>query len=226
MTVKPHILYLHGLGSGPRSQKGVLVRDYFSGQGHVVSLPSVTIPSLERLSPSAAIEEVQREIEARDSQNLVLIGSSFGAFIALHALNGMPQHKRAHVSKLILLAPALDPWDPQSQLLSPERERAWREKGSAPIYDIERGVEVPVHYRFVEELRAFDSKSVSVPVSTLIVHGSDDEVVSVNQSKEFAERHPAVVLEIVQDNHQLLKNPDKMLESIERFILSDSTDSR
>ena len=226
MSQKPQILYLHGLGSGPRSQKGVLVHDYFSALGCSVALPSISVPSLEALSPRKAVEAVQEEVSSRALNPLILVGSSFGGFIALHALNELAEHKRAHVAKLVLLAPALDPWDPGSQLLSPERERLWRDHGSAPILDIERGIEVPVHYGFVEELRGFDSWRVELPVPTLIIHGRDDEVVSVGQSQRFAVGRPWVTLEVVHDTHQLLKNPQKLLESVNRFVFFDSTSSR
>jgi pimeloyl-ACP methyl ester carboxylesterase len=110
--------------------------------------------------------------------------------------------------------------------LTPERERLWRERGSAPVLNLESGVEVPVHYRFVEELRTFDSHLVAPTIPTLLIHGIDDEVVPVAQSREFAERHPGVALVVMPDGHQLLGNPQKMLSEIERFILSGSTDSR
>jgi alpha-beta hydrolase superfamily lysophospholipase len=223
MTLKPHIIYLHGLGSGPRSQKGVLVRDHFSALGCSVSLPSITVPNLERLSPLDAIKLVQSEIAARGASPLVVMGSSFGAFVAVHAVNGMGAGERGHLRRMVLLAPVFNPWDASSGLLTPERERVWRERGVAPVLDLESGQEVPVHYRFVEELRAFDSTSLVMPVPTLIIHGTRDEVVPVSQSKEFAAGRPDVALELVDDSHQLLKAPEKMLESIERFILSDST---
>jgi pimeloyl-ACP methyl ester carboxylesterase len=102
----------------------------------------------------------------------------------------------------------------------------WRERGSAPVLDLESGIEVPVHYRFVEELREFDSRAVRLDIPTLIVHGTDDEVVPSAQSRDFAESHPSVSLVLVQDTHQLLNEAPKILSVIERFILSGSTDSR
>jgi pimeloyl-ACP methyl ester carboxylesterase len=225
MSHKPHILYLHGLGSGPASQKGVLVREHFSPRGYTVSLPSVTVPNLEALSPRAAVDRVKELVAQHRDEGLILMGSSFGAFLALHAYHESSYDVRAHIQALVLLAPALNPWDSASGLLTPERERLWRERGSAPVVNLETGVEVPVHYRFVEELRLFDTKAVRLELPTLIVHGLNDEVVPVAQSKEFAALHPGVVLEVVPDSHQLLGEPSKMLNLIERFILSGSTSS-
>lgn len=224
MPLSPHIMYLHGLGSGPQSHKGVLVRDHFKALGCSVSLPSITVPNLEQLSPLEAIELVRDEVVARAGGPLVLVGSSFGAFVAIHAVSGMKPSRRGHLRRLVLLAPVFNPWDATSGLLTPERERAWREKGVAPVLDLESGKEVPVHYRFVEELRGLDSRLIELPVPTLIIHGIQDEVVPVSQSQSFAEGRPEVTLELVDDAHQLLKDPPKMLESIERFILSDGTD--
>jgi len=223
MSHKPHIIYLHGLGSGPASQKGVLVRDHFSPRGYTVSLPSVTVPSLEELSPRSAVNYVKELVLQARPGELILMGSSFGAFLALHAYHELSRDERAHIEKLVLLAPALNPWDPASGLLTPERERAWREAGSAPVLNIETGVLVPVHYRLVEELRAFDSQAVALEVPTLIVHGTRDEVVPVAQSRDFAATRPGVTLVLVDDTHQLIGDPQKMLSLIERFILSDST---
>jgi pimeloyl-ACP methyl ester carboxylesterase len=63
-------------------------------------------------------------------------------------------------------------------------------------------------------------------VPTLLVHGVNDEVVPVAQSREFVAAHPGTVLELLDDTHQLLGDPPKMLNIIERFILSGGTDSR
>lgn len=226
MSTQPHIIYLHGLGSGPHSRKGVLVHEHFSARGYDISLPSISVPSLAELSPRAAVDQVKDIIRAKSHTALTLMGSSFGAFIGLHAYHELPSDERAHIRRLVLLAPALDPWDSRSGLLNPERERLWRERGSAPVRNLESGAEVPVHYRFVEELRTFDSRQVTLTVPTLVIHGIDDEVVPCGQSQDFAATRSEVRLILVQDSHQLLREPSKMLRAIERFIISDSPESR
>jgi pimeloyl-ACP methyl ester carboxylesterase len=204
----------------------MLVQEHFSARGYDVSLPSISVPSLAELSPRAAVDRVKELIRATSHTELTLMGSSFGAFVGLHAYHELPADERAHIRHLVLLAPALDPWDPRSGLLTTERERLWRERGSAPVLNLESGTEVPVHYRFVEELRAFDLSGVTLAVPTLLIHGIDDEVVPCGQSQDFAASRPGVSLILVQDSHQLLGEPLKMLNAIERFIISDSPESR
>jgi pimeloyl-ACP methyl ester carboxylesterase len=219
MSLKPHILFLHGFGSGPGSQKGVLIRDHFSARGYTVALPSISVPSLEELSPKAAVRFVMDELRRLGDREVVLGGSSFGAFVALHAYAGLSRAERAHVTSLVLLAPLFDPWDAQGGLLTPERDAAWKKHGAMPVMDLERGVEVGVHYRFVEELRSFESSSVCVDVPTLVIHGRYDEVVPVSQSEAFAARLSGVRLELCDDGHQLLKDPEDLVRRIEGFLL-------
>jgi hypothetical protein len=226
MTVLGKILYLHGLGSGPRSRKAELIREHFTRRGFEVSLPSITLPSLSELSPRAAVLFVRDEVIARLDSSPVIIGSSFGAFVAMHALAGLSEDQRSRIGKLVLIAPVFDPWDEHGELLNAERQRLWEVRGALPILDLERGVEVPVHYRFVEELRTISSGSISYRVPTLIVHGRRDEVVPCAQSEEFARTRPWVRLELFDDDHLLLADPEALLKVVEGFILSKSSKSR
>lgn len=222
----PHILFLHGFGSGPGSQKGVLIRDYFSARGSTVSLPSISVPSLAELSPKASVRSVMEELRRLRGQEVVLGGSSFGAFVALHAYARLDSSDRAHVKALVLLAPLIDPWDSKGGLLTPERDAAWKAHGAMPVMDLEKGVEVGVHYRFVEELRSFDSFAVGVDIPTLVIHGRNDDVVPAAQSEAFAGRSPAVTLEMFDDGHQLLQDPERLVLRIEQFLLLQSAQSR
>lgn len=226
MTGVRKILYLHGLGAGPGSRKAQLIGKHFTTLGYEVALPSISLPSLEKLSPKTAVSFVSEVIKVHREGEFVLIGSSFGAFIASHALRLLSAEERGRVSKCVLIAPLFDPWDTRGGLLTPDRERVWREKGEFPIMDLGKGAEVPVHYRFVEELRELCASSISYAVSTLLVHGARDEVVPVSQSHQFASSRPWVKLHIFEDDHQLLGDPAALLKVMEGFILSESSNAR
>jgi pimeloyl-ACP methyl ester carboxylesterase len=221
MTNTQKLLYLHGLGSGSRSAKSELIQRHFSVRGFEVALPSVSLPSLEKLSPELVISTIEREIRASLNQNLVVVGSSFGGFVASHALSRLAPEEQARVRQVVLIAPLFDPWDPKDALLTPERDVEWREKGEYPLADLEKGVNVPVHYKFVEELRRFKATDISFHIPTLVVHGRQDEIVPVQQSEEFARLRPWVHLKILEDGHQLLKDPAGLAALIEAFLRGD-----
>jgi hypothetical protein len=149
----------------------------------------------------------------------VVIASSFGAFLALHALALREQSgARVEIEALVLLAPVVDPWHHGSMLLSEQVEQQWRAQGSLPIVDLERQCTVPVHYQFVEELQALGACRAPLKVPTLIVHGRSDPVVSVEQSRLFAVSQSRVTLVTVEGDHSLLENPNDLVGLIEDFI--------
>lgn len=219
----PQIVYLHGLGSSPDSAKARLVGDHYRSQGYQVHIPSLALPSLEKLSAREVVSYVRALIErVASTHELFVVGSSFGGFVATHAYASASQGGRSAVRGLVLMAPVFYPWHRTQGLLTPEVDRQWRERGSYPITESATGKNVSVHYEFVEELRLYDSDSVSLAVPTLIMHGTNDATVSHQQSVEFAARQPTVELMLSPDDHQLLAEPATLIERIDRFIKRNS----
>jgi predicted esterase YcpF (UPF0227 family) len=126
MTTIKSILYAHGLGGSPESAKAQVIRSYFEPRGIAVESPSLALPSLERLSPLAVRDYMSERIRALSGDRVAIVASSFGAYVALHAL-AYAAEVRPHC--LVLLAPVIDPWDSRSALLSSEVEATWKEQG-------------------------------------------------------------------------------------------------
>ncbi len=225
MPKPSHILYLHGLGGSPRSSKGVLIRERFLRHGLGSTLPDLNIPSLARLSPTAIVAHVQKTISSLRDHQIALVGSSFGAFVGLHALAGLSSEERSSVVAAAFLAPVFEPRDPRSALLRPESEAVWRREGTLPLLDLSSDQMVPVHYRFVEELAGFDSGAVDLDLPMLVVHGIRDTIVSVDQSRRFAEQNRSVRLETLDDDHRLLGDSERLLALVEDFLLQSAPEN-
>ena len=67
-------------------------------------------------------------------------------------------------------------------------------------------------------------RPVSVP--TLILHGKHDRVVPYSQSLSFAECRPEVKLKLIDDEHQLLGDPEVFLRVLSEFVLSRAKEVR
>ena len=224
MAELPQIIYLHGLGSSPDSTKARLVGDHYRARGYHVHIPSLALPSLERLSVREVVSHVQSLIERVSiAHDLIVVGSSFGGFAATHAYAAASKNGKNAVRGLVLMAPVFYPWHSTQGLLTPQVEREWSERGSYPITESASGRSVLVHYEFVKELRLYDSNMVRLSVPTLIVHGTTDTTVSHQQSVEFAARQPHVELVLVEDDHQLLADPAGLIRRIDGFIQRSST---
>lgn len=220
----PDIIYLHGLGSSPSSNKARLVLEHLRSLGHGMEAPHLNVPSLEKLSAHEAIKKAAAVIKERaQDSNLVLIGSSFGGFIGLHALQLLDVAVASKIKGVVLLAPALYPWHPTHGIVTREVEREWEKRGLFPIEESATGCSVDVHVEFIRELKSYNSDEVTLGVRTLIIHGDRDEVVSIEQSKEFSKKRREVNLVTLADTHALLKHPSRLLELVSQFVSSCAT---
>jgi len=215
----PQVIYLHGLGSSPGSAKAQLVSRWCGELEIPVEMPSLSIPSFEHLSVDAVIARVTELVaQVEPERPLILAGSSFGGFSALHTFSRLVEAERAKVRGLFLMAPVFYPWHRTRGLVTPEVERVWREQGAFPLTESATGRDVPVHYQFIEELRTYVSDVVSLSVPTTIIHGTRDETVSHEQSIEFSSKQPVARLVLLEDDHQLVAHPERLRELFHEFI--------
>jgi len=215
----PEVIYLHGLGSSPESVKARLVSSWCREFGLSLTTPRLSLPSFERLSVDAVVSHVVGLVERVPSDRfVVLVGSSFGGFSAVHAFDRLSAVDRARVRGLMLMAPVFYPWHHTRGLLTPEIECVWQAQGVFPLTESASGKEVPVHYRFIEELRRYSSDTVSLSVPTLIVHGTQDQTVSHEQSVEFSTKQGHSRLVLLEDDHQLVAHPERLRGLFEEFV--------
>jgi pimeloyl-ACP methyl ester carboxylesterase len=167
------------------------------------------VPSLERLRQSAMIETVQRAI-GDPRERAIVIGSSLGGLTAARVAE-----RDARVSALVLLAPAF-------QLIARWKELPgwddWRRLGWREIHDYKTNKPARIEFGFAAEAMALDVGYPDVRIPTLILHGADDEVVSIEHSRTFAAGKPYVRLVELDDGHDLVASLPRMLEETDRFL--------
>lgn len=196
----PRFLYLHGFASGPASAKGVATEEHFAARGVHVERLDLRLPSFEHLRVSAMIDHVREAIGPSD--RAVLFGSSLGGYVAsrVAALD-------SRVASLVLMAPAFRLFRRWRERLGPAEWRAWEQTGWLEVDDFAEKKKGRVDFAFVEDAEALDAKdggSPDVRVPTLIVHGTRDDTVDVQVSRELAAGKPHVRLIEVDDGHDLL----------------------
>jgi len=131
MDALPEVIYLHGLGSSPQSDKAVLVTRHLQGLGYRTHLPELSVPSLAGLSVDEAVATAVRCIEQAQTSNTgcFVVGSSFGGFLALRALRQLTDTASNGVRGVVLLAPVLTPWHPTAGMITPKMEQVWEQEG-------------------------------------------------------------------------------------------------
>lgn len=205
----PRYLYLHGFASGPHSAKAVAYASHYAQQGVGIDRLDLRVPSLERLRLSAMMTTVTRAIGGPNDR-AVVIGSSLGGLTAARVAEREPR-----IGALVLLAPAF-------QLIARWKELPgwddWRRTGWREIHDYKTNAPARIEFGFALEAMQLDVGYPEVNVPTLILHGVDDEVVSIEHSRTFAAGKPHVRLVELDDRHDLGASVPRMLAETDRFL--------
>jgi pimeloyl-ACP methyl ester carboxylesterase len=198
MTVR-HVVYLHGFASSPDSSKATLFRREAVARGCTFACPDFNAPSFETLTVTRMLAQTADAIAAA-SGPVALIGSSLGAFVAVHAAEADAGQR---VDRLVLLAPALDFGGNRLKQLGPHGIDEWRDRGWLTVFHYAYGGPRDVHFGLYEDAAQYDALALAVRVPTLAFQGRQDELVDTGMVTAWAARQPAVTLHVVDDGHQL-----------------------
>jgi uncharacterized protein len=198
------IVYLHGFASGPQSSKAQFFAAKFREMGVPFDVPELDQGNFEALTISAMLEVVNKTVDQPVPGNgfarerITLIGSSLGGFIAGLFAERCPER----VERLVLLAPALQ-FAARWKLRFTEWQFAdWKSLGRAPFYHYGHKREEYLGYSFVEDAANYHHEP-DFPHPGLILHGTEDPVVPVASSRDFAARHANVELVEFPSGHEL-----------------------
>ena len=154
----------------------------------------MNVPDFPHLSLHAMLQQV--------GHPELLVGSSLGGYVAaLHVARG------GQAQWLVLLAPALDPPALFHQDELPEEVEHHGYKKMMPL-----------HRAFYDEMMAAQPFPDASRVPTLIVHGSQDDVVPLSISETYVQRHPRTELVVLPTDHVMADAHDAIWQHIERWL--------
>ena len=203
-------IYLHGFASSPQSAKAKYIKNCFSALNINLKIPDLNRGDFSHLTLTRQLQQVTAEINASPSP-VILIGSSFGGLTSTFLAEN-----NSKVEKLILLAPAfkfLSHWLPT---LGEQQFKKWQSEGTLPIYHYAKNDYLPLNYDFVTDLEKYNEEKLERSLPTLILHGSRDEVIPIQASRDFAANRPWVKLISLDSDHSL----GNVMAEIWQFVVS------
>lgn len=187
-------LYLHGFASSPQSSKAQFLAGRFAEQGWPFEIPDLNGGDFRRLTLTGQLSIVE---ECAAGAPVHLIGSSLGGYLAaLYAA------RHPEVKKLVLLAPAFSFARLYEESLGAEKVRDWERTGALRVMHYGQGVEMDLGWQFLEDARRYeDEPAITQPC--LIIHGTRDDVVPVQVSRQFARTRTCCELYEADSDHEL-----------------------
>lgn len=210
-----HVVYLHGFASSPESSKAVRFGRELVARGVGFTCPDLNQPDFETLTTTRMLAQTAAAIEAAAEGPVCLVGSSLGAFVALHAAHA---DSTGPVDRLILLAPAFDFGGNRLTQLGEHGIDEWRREGSLRVMHYADGVERDVGFALYEDAAQYDAWAVDDDRPALIFQGRHDDVVDPAMVARWASGRSNVNLRMLDDGHQLAESIDEIWRASGEFL--------
>jgi uncharacterized protein len=216
------VIYLHGFASSARSSKAAFFANRLSAQGVRLATPDFNEPDFENLTITRMIRQVRETLGALPPGPVAVIGSSLGAFVAVHAAAAQDAWGLvARIDRLVLLAPALNFGRTRLANIGHAGVARWKETDRLEVFHHAFGRTMPLRYALYEDAGRYDSFAVNLNLPTLILQGTRDEVVDPHVSIRWAAGRPHVRLQMVEDDHQLLSSLETIWMATFSFLRTD-----
>ncbi len=204
-------IYLHGFASSPQSAKAKYLRDRFRSINHQLELPDLNQNDFSHLTLSRQIRQVQASLPPTPTP-VTLIGSSFGGLTAAWVAEQCLQ-----VERLVLLAPAFGFPANWGDKLTPEQWQQWQRDRYLPVHHYGEGQSLPLHYDFMTDALDYPLEQIQRSLPTLIIHGTQDDVIPVHMSQDYAQSRPWVQLITLDSDHTLGNAVSRIWQAMREF---------
>jgi pimeloyl-ACP methyl ester carboxylesterase len=209
-----HVIYLHGFASSPGSSKAQRFGRELADRGVGFSCPDLNEPSFETLTITRMLEQTRAEVAAVDGP-IALVGSSLGAFVAVHAAAG---DRSGKIDRLVLLAPALDFGGNRLRQLGEHGIEDWRRRGKLRVFHYAMNEPRDVGFELYEDAARYDAITLNVSQPMLVYQGRRDASVDPAMVERWARVRPNVELHLIDDDHQLTKSVDEIWNRAAAFF--------
>jgi pimeloyl-ACP methyl ester carboxylesterase len=208
MTRIRHVVYLHGFASSPASGKAQRFATECASRGVGFTCPDLNEPEFETLTVTRMLEQTRAAIAAAPAGPVALVGSSLGAFVAVHAA---ARDTTSRVARLILMAPAFDFGGNRLRQLGEHGIEQWRADGSLEFFHYAHNQPRRVWFRLYEDAAQYDAFGLTLTQPVQIFMGRHDETVMPQSVADWAAGRANVDVAWLDDGHQLADSVDTII---------------
>lgn len=212
MTNNYQYIYLHGFASSPLSKKAQYLFNCFQEKSIDLTIIDLNNNDFSHLTLTRQIKQVANYFVDKNKQQVRIIGSSFGGLTAAYL-----GEKYEQIESIILLAPAFDFKNLWLSKLTPEISEKWKKEGYLSIYHYGEEQELPLHYQFLTDLIQYEETTINKNIPTLILHGVNDETISISASRKYSKNRNWVKLIELESDHSLTDVMPIIWEKIKLF---------
>jgi hypothetical protein len=207
-------VYLHGFASSPSSSKATRFGRELAALGVPFACPDLNEPDFSTLTVTRMLEQTAAVIDGA-SLPVALIGSSLGAFVALHAAAAAGP---GTVDRVMLMAPALDFGGNRLRQLGETGIEEWKRSGKLHVHHFASGEVRDVGFALYEDAARYDAFTLNLRLPILVFQGRQDASVDPQMVERWAATRPNVRLRLLDDEHQLTTSVDAIWQESKTFL--------
>lgn len=218
----PIVISVHGYTSDKNTSKGKKLGEILPGKGigvFVIDLSGrgESEGKFENTTLTQYIDDLKCAIDemTKYTNKIGVVGNSLGGLVSLQETA-----KDNRANALVLLSPVSNfPHKSRRKEFSPEGLKEWREKGYTFTKSGRFGM-LKLNFSYYEDTLKYGDYSVyeKIGIPVLIIHGTDDKSVPLEESKELIKHlknHKLIPLEGADHNYT---NPDDFNKAIQETI--------
>lgn len=209
---KTIFVYLHGFASSPQSQKALAFTRRFAELGLPLSVPDLEDGDFKHLTVSRQLRVIDQTLDSFPGASFALIGSSMGGYLA-----ALTAQRRSGVKGAYLMCPGFNFVQRWRSALADEIQRAGG-TGLIRVFNYRYNKIMELDLGIFQDAEKWEGFQYRKSVPTRIVHGIHDEIVDIEESRNFAQKYPCSHLEEVDSDHGLLSHLDWILEDCLEFF--------
>ena len=206
-----YVLYLHGFASSPASSKARRFARELGIRGVQFECPDLNEPAFSTLTVTRMVNRVREALSRAPAGETALIGSSLGAFVALCGAT-------EEVSRVILLAPAVEFGGNRLSQLGEHGIAEWRRAGQIPVFHHGWNRQELIGFSLYADAARYDAFVLPTVRPTLVFQGRQDDTVDPSSVERWARDRPQVDLRMLEDGHQLTASMDVIWEESRKFL--------
>ncbi len=212
------VIYLHGFASSPDSSKAHRFAAELDARGVAYSCPDFNEPVFETLTVTRMLDQTAAAIAGAPAGPVALVGSSLGAFVAVHAAVSDARSAHPRVDRLVLMAPALDFGGNRLRRLGEHGIDEWRRAGTLRVFHYAHHAERDVGYALYEDAARYDAFAVNLGLPALVFQGVRDASVDPSMVQRWARARSTVDLRLLDDEHQLTHSIETIWQASAEFL--------
>ena len=164
------------------------------------------------------LDQLREAITRLEPGPVALIGSSLGGFLAIHAADRQVGGRDHPLSRLVLLAPAVEFCSGRENWLSQAEIDEWRRTDRRDVFHYADNRSYALRFALYDDGCKYDAFAASVEAPVLAFQGTRDTVVRPASVQAWAASRHNVSLRMIDDDHQLQGHLDEMWRETGEFL--------